>query len=227
MPTELRTYLNLLRRWWWLILIPPVVVGAYGLATYRAPGTTYSGAVRYTVGQPAGLAETVGYDANYYRWLTSEYIASGVKDWARGEAFTRAVSTELAARGVDIPAGALRGAMAADNVRSMLTIYVTWPDAAQATAILDAATAVLQTQNGAVFPQLGGLAAEIVPLDAAAVGAVSPGLRSRLDVPLKVLLALGVGAALALAAHYLDPFVRERRELESLGLGVIGEIPRK
>jgi hypothetical protein len=183
--------------------------------------------VRYTVGQPAGLAETVGYDANYYRWLTSEYIASGVKDWARGEAFTRAVSAELGGRGVDIPAGALRGAMAADNVRSMLTVYVTWPDAAQATAILDAATAVLQTQNGAVFPQLGGLAAEIVPLDAAAVGAVSPGLRSRLDVPLKVLLALGVGAALAFAAHYLDPFVRERRELESLGLGVIGEIPRK
>jgi capsular polysaccharide biosynthesis protein len=224
---ELRQYFSILRRWWWLILIPPLIVGAYGLATYRAPGVTYSGALRYAVGQPAGLAETVGYDPNYYRWLTSEYIASGVKDWARGDAFTRAVSAELAARGVDIAAGPLRGAMAADNVRSMLTVYVTWPDPAQATAILDAATQVLQSQNAAIFPQLGGLAAEIVPLDAAAVGPVSPGLRARLDLPLKVALALAVGAGLALAAHYLDPFVRERRELEAMGLVVIGEIPRK
>jgi capsular polysaccharide biosynthesis protein len=224
---ELRQFIPPLRRWWWLILIPPLIVGAYGLLTYRAPGVTYSGALRYTVGQSAGLEATAGYDPNYYRWLTSEYIASGIKDWARGGEFARLVSAELAARGHDVPAGPLRGAMAADNVRSMLTVYVTWPDPAQATAILDAATTVLQTQNAAVFPQLGGLAAEIVPLDAAGVGPVSPGLRSRLDLPLKVALALAVGAGLALAAHYLDPFVRERRELEAMGLGVIGEIPRK
>jgi capsular polysaccharide biosynthesis protein len=224
---ELRDYVTILRRWWWLILIPPLIVGAYGLLTYRAPGVTYSGSVRYTVGQPSGLAESVGYDPNYYRWLTSEYIASGVKDWARGGEFTRLVSAELAARGLEIPAGPLRGAMAADNVRSMLTVYVTWPDPAQAVAILDAATAVLQTHNAEVFPQLGGLAAAIVPLDAAAVGPISPGLRSRLDLPLKVALALAVGAGLALAAHYLDPFVRERRELEAMGLTVLGQIPRK
>jgi capsular polysaccharide biosynthesis protein len=224
---ELLDYWKLARRWWWLALIPPLIVGAYGLATYRAPGITYSGAVRYTVGQPAGTGGSSGFDANYYRWLTSEYIASGVKDWVRGEAFARAVSAELAARGVDISAAALRGGLAADNVRSMLTVYVTWPDPAQAVAIFEAATTVLQTQNAAVFPQLGGQATEVVPLDAPAVGPVSPGLRSRLDLPLKVALALGVGVALALAAHYLDPFVRERRELEAMGLGVIGEIPKK
>jgi hypothetical protein len=224
---DLLTYLRVARRWWWLAIVPPLIVGAYGLITYQPPGVTYAGSVRYTVGQPAGLSGTQGYDPNYYRWLTSEYIASGVKDWARGEAFTRAVSAELGTRGVEIAAGALRGALAADNVRSMLTIYVTWPDAAQAVAIMDAATAVLQTQNATIFPQLGGLAAEIVPLDAAGVGAVSPGLRAQLDLPLKVALALGVGVGLALVAHYFDPFVRERRELEALGLGVIGEIPRK
>ena len=224
---ELRQYLSILRRWWWLILTPALVVAAYGLATYRPPGPAFAGAVRYTVGQPAGLSATTGYDPNYYRWLTSEYIASGVKDWARGETFARAVSAELAARGIDIPPSALRGALAADNVRSLLTIYVTWPDPAQAVAILEAATTVLQEQNAGIFPQLGGLAAEIVPLDAPGVGAASPGLRSRLDLPLKVALALAVGAGLALAAHYLDPFVRERSELEALGLGVLGEIPKK
>lgn len=224
---ELLDYLRLARRWWWLILVPPLVVGAYGLATYRAPGLTYAGAVRYMVGQPAGLGATSGYDPNYYRWLTSEYIASGIKDWARSEAFARAVSTELAARGLDVPASAVRGALAADNVRSLLTLYVTWPDPAQAVTLLDAGTAVLQAQNADVFPQLGGLAAEVVPLDAAGVGPIRPGLRSQLDLPLKVALALAVGVGLALGAHYFDPFVRDRRELETLGLGVLGEIPRK
>jgi len=35
---------------------------------------------------------------------------------------------------------------------------------------------------------------------------------------------LGIG--LALLAHYLDPFVRDRRDLDQLGLPVIAEIPR-
>ncbi len=222
---ELRDLLGIARRFWWLILLPPLVVAAYGLVTYQAPGITYAGAVRYTVGQPAGLEETVGYDPNYYRWLTSEYIASAVKDWVRSDDFAQAVSAELAAAGIELAPGPVRGALAADNTRSLLVVFVTWPDPAQATAIFNAATTVLQTKNAAVFPQLGGLAAVVAPLDTPAVGPVGPGLRQRLDLPLKVALALAVGGALALAAHYLDPFVRERRELEAMGLGVMGEIP--
>lgn len=224
---ELLDYAKIARRFWWLVLIPPLVVAAYGLLTYRPPGITYAGAVRYTVGQPGGLEETAGYDPNYYRWLTSEYIASAVKDWVRSDDFAQAVSAELAAAGIELAPGPVRGALAADNTRSLLVVFVTWPDPAQAVAIFNAATEVLQTENGAVFPQLGGLAAEVVPLDTPAVDPVGPGLRARLDLPLKVALAFAVGAALALAAHYLDPFVRERRELEAMGLGVIGEIPRK
>ena len=85
---------------------------------------------------------------------------------------------------------------------------------------------MLQRDNAAVFPQLGGLAAVVQPLDTPAVGPVAPSLRSRLDAPLKAALGLALGAALALAAHYLDPFVRSRRDLEALGLSVLGEIPR-
>ena len=35
------------------------------------------------------------------------------------------------------------------------------------------------------------------------------------------------GLALALLAHYFDPFVRDRRDLEQLGLPVGGELPRR
>ncbi len=223
---ELRDYAKIGLRWWWLILLPPLVIGLYGLATYRPPGQAYAASLRYTASQPAGLAQAAGYDPNYYRWLTSEYIVTALKDWVRTGEFAAAVSAELAAQGQTVDPGALAGSLGSDNARSVLVVFLTWPDPEQAKAVLKAVTAVLQNQNAAVFPQLGGLAAQVVPLDQPAVGAVAPSLRSRLDLPLKAGLGLVAGLGLALAAHYLDPFVRDRRELELLGLPVIAEIPR-
>ncbi|MCC7360476.1 MAG: hypothetical protein IT317_13420 [Anaerolineales bacterium] len=222
---DLHLALTLLRRWWFLVLLPPLIAGAYGLATYRAPGLTYSAGVRYAVGQPAGLADTDGYDPNYYRWLTSEYIASALKDWVPTADFAAAVSAQLAVQGLDVPAAALQGALRADNARSQLVVYLTWPAADQVAALFAAVTAALQ-DNAAVFPQLGGLAAQAVALDTPQPGAVGPSLRSRLDLPLKVAVGLAAGLALALLAHALDPFVRDRRDLEQLGLPVVGELPR-
>jgi capsular polysaccharide biosynthesis protein len=222
---ELRDLLLILRRWWWLILLPAVAAAVYGAATYRPPATVYSASIRYTAGQPAGLDETTGYDPNYYRWLTSEYIATGLKDWVRTGSFAETVSAELANVGTPLVSGSLAGALGADNSRSILVVFVTWPDPTQAAAILNAATTVLQRDNALVFPQLGGLAAEVHPLDSPVAGPIGASLRARLDLPLKVALGLALGAALALAAHYLDPFVRSRRELEQLGMPVLGEIP--
>jgi capsular polysaccharide biosynthesis protein len=223
---ELRDLLLILRRWWWLILLPAVAAAAYGVATYHSPATLYSASVRYTAGQPAGLADTVGYDPNYYRWLTSEYIVTGLKDWVRTGSFADRVGAEMASQGTPLAPGALGGALGADNSRSILVVFVTWPDPGQATAILNAASTVLQRDNALVFPQLGGLAAVVQPLDAPSAGPIGTSLRSRLDIPLKTALGLALGLALALAAHYLDPFLRSRRDLEQLGLPVLGEIPR-
>jgi capsular polysaccharide biosynthesis protein len=223
---ELRQYVTIARRWWYLLLLPPLIVAAYGLATYQPPATVYSAGVRYAVGQPAGLANTAGYDPNYYRWLTSEYIATALKDWVTTSDFADAVSAQLAATGVEVPAATLRGALGADNARSILVVYLTWGSAEQVPAVFAAITAALQ-DNASAFPQLGGLAAEAVPLDAAQPGAVGASLRSRLDLPLKVAVALAAGVALALLAHYFDPFVRDRRDLEQLGLPVLGDVPRR
>jgi capsular polysaccharide biosynthesis protein len=223
---ELRDLLLIVRRWWWLILLPAVAAGAYGAVTYPPPATLYSASVRYTAGQPAGLAATAGYDPNYYRWLTSEYIVTGLKDWVRTGSFAESVAAEMVHQGTPLAPGALAGVLGADNSRSILVVFVTWPDAGQAAAILNAATTVLQRDNALVFPQLGGLAATVQPLDSPSAGPIGASLRSRLDLPLKAALGLALGAALALAAHYLDPFIRSRRELEQLGLPVLGEIPR-
>jgi capsular polysaccharide biosynthesis protein len=222
---ELRDYYRIARRWWYLILLPALIVGAYGLATYRAPAGAFVAGVRYTVGQPAGLASTTGYDPNYYRWLTSEYITTALQSWVRTHRFAEAVSARLAAGGVEVPAAALQASLASDFSRSLMTVYLTWPNPEQIPVIFDAITAALG-QNAEVFPQLDGLAAEVVQLDSPIPAAIAPSLRARLDLPLKVAIALALGAALALAAHYLDPFIRDRRDLEALDVPLLGEIPR-
>jgi capsular polysaccharide biosynthesis protein len=223
---EFLDYLTIARRWWWLIVLPALVVGVYGLATTHRPAPTYSASVRYTAAQPATLTSAPGYDPNYYRWLTSEYIVTGLRTWVQSGAFAQAVSDQLGRHGVQVPAGALAGALGADNSHSILVVSLTWGDAGQVGTIFDAVTAVLQNQNAAAFPELGGQAAVVQPLDSPGAAPQAPSLRSRLDLPLKVTLGLAVGVALALAAHYFDPFVRDRRELERLGLPVVGEIPR-
>lgn len=223
---ELHQYWKIILRWWWLILLPPLIVGAYGLATYRSASPAYATSLRFTAGQPHTLTTNPDYDANYYRWLTSEYIVGGLKDWARTGAFAEAVSQELAASGTTIPAGAIQGALASDNARSVLVVYLTWGDADQLLALAHAVTKVLQEQNATVFPQLGGQPAVVVPLDTPAIGLVAPSLRARFDLPLKVGLGFVVGLALAFVAHYFDPFVREKSELERMGLNVVAEVPK-
>jgi capsular polysaccharide biosynthesis protein len=52
-------------------------------------------------------------------------------------------------------------------------------------------------------------------------------LREQLDLPLRLLLALAAGIALAFLADYLDDRVRGREDVERMGLRVVGEIPKK
>lgn len=226
---ELLQYFKIVRRWWWLILLPTLVVSAYALATYHAPLGGYALSLRYTAGQPATLVESPNYDPNYYRWLTSEYIVNALKDWTRTGNFVAAVNAKLAASVPTMPPASLSGA---DNARSILVVYLSTslndPQVAteQLRRTAEAVTAVLQEQNAEVFPQLGGQAAVVTPLDSPAPSAVPPSLREQLELPLKIGLGLAVGVALAFAAHYLDPFVREKDELERIGLHVMAELPK-
>ncbi len=224
---ELRQYGKLLQRRWLVVLLPMAVVMIVGVATYQSPPPVFNVGVRFIVGQaPADQANTAD-EQRYYNWLTSEYIVNGLTDWVRGSGFATAVSQELAGQRVDVPAGAVQGSLAADNTRSMLTISMTYSDADLLAAMIDAVAAVLVEQNADGLPQLGGETAVLVQLDQPVVNQIPAGIRSQLDLPLRVLLALGAGVGLALLVEYLDPSIRERSELETLGLPVVGEIPRE
>ncbi|MEJ2747275.1 MAG: hypothetical protein P8183_05110 [Anaerolineae bacterium] len=223
---ELRHYWKLFKRRWLIVVLPAVIVLAIGLATYQSPPPVYNVGVRFLVAQPPAEASETLDEQRYYNWLASEYIVNGLTDWVKGGSFATAVSQELAAQGLDVPAGAIQGSLAADNARSMLTISMTYGDSQVLAAMVDAVAVVLQEQNS-VLPQVGGETPVLVQLDQPVVNQIPAGIRSQLDLPLRILLALAAGIGLALLVEYLDPTIREREELTEMGLPVVGEIPKK
>lgn len=224
---ELKAYWQVLKRRWLLVLIPTAVVLVIGLVTYSPPGTAYNAGVRFIVGQePSELAE-ISDEERLANWQTSEYIVNGLTDWVRGGQFAQLVSERLAESGLNIDAGAIRGSIAADNTRSMMTLSMTFSDPAALEAMMNAAAEVLVEQNEVGLPQLGGETAELVQLDEPIVNPISAGLFDQLQLPIRIVLAIGAGLGLAFLVDYLDPTVRDKKELEQMGLPVMGEIPRK
>lgn len=217
----------MLRRRWLLVAIPTLIVLVAGLVTYRPAPPSYNVGVRFLVGQEPSETAPNKHEEDYYNWLTSEYVVNGLTDWVRGGEFATAVAQHLAAQGHDIPAGAIQGGLAADNARSMLTLSLSHSDPDGLAHMMEGAIAVLTTQNGVALPNLGGETAVIRQLDQPIVNQVPGGIRSQLDLPLRILLALVAGIGLALLVEYLDPTIRDREELQRIGLPLLGEIPRK
>ncbi len=223
---ELRRYWQVLKRRWPLVLIPAILVLAVGILTYRAPAPVYTAGVRFIAGQTPVPSTNLRDEQRYFNWLTSEYIVNGLTDWVRGGEFAAAVSNYLSDQGQDVPATVIQAGMVADNARSMLTLSLSHSDPQVLEAMMDGVISVLVTQNAAALPQLGGENAQLTQLDQPVVNQASPAIRSRIDLPLRILIALLAGIGLALLVEYLDPTVRDRQELQDLGLVVLGEIPK-
>ena len=223
---ELRLILKILLRRWWLELLPPILVGAYTVITYQPPATTYATTLRFSVGYTPQQETTTLYDRFYPAWLTSEYIAGGLSDWAKTGDFAQTVAEDATSHGHAIAAPEVAGSITSDHLRSIVVLYLNGGDQEKLTAIASSAAHVFQTRNGVVFPQNGPSGATVTPLDTPAVAPALPSLRSRLDIPIRIGLALALGIALAFAAHYFDPCIRDRQEVEALGLTIVGEIPK-
>lgn len=223
---ELKAIWKVIRRRWLLIAIPLVIVLGVGLATYQAPGVTYNVGIRYLVSQPPTEATVLEDEERLYTWTSSEYVANGITDWVNGNLFKTAVQQQLAQQGIEVPAGAIN--MIADNTRSMVVVSVTYHDPDVLAAMMEATTAVLQQQNAEALPQIDEDTAVLVqPLDQAIINPISAGIRSQLDLPIRVLAALIAGFGLAFLVEYFDPTLRERQELETIGLDILGEIPKQ
>lgn len=223
---ELLEIMRALLRRWWLIAIPlaaGLVIAAPDVLNRTATTGGYSANINYTAFQdPEAIPRT---DGDYQDlWLSSELLVNALTDWVRGSVFRDDVTRVLTAQGITIEPGAL--GIAADNERSVGQIFLSYPDTDGLRAIMDAATEVLSAMNADYFPQLGAVDASVRVLHRTGPDAAPPSLPNRFAPLIKVAIGLGAGIALAALAHYLDPMVRRREEVEAAGLTVLASVPR-
>jgi capsular polysaccharide biosynthesis protein len=218
---ELRQYWEIVWRRWWLIAILVGVVLVVSLVTYRQPEPVYVASMRFAIGiegeEPVNAASGEGRsDA----WLASEYLADDLSEVLKGGDFARRISERT---GFAVPAGAIF----ASREHRIMTVTITWSDRDQVQAIAEAVGAAVEDGGAEYFPQLSGIDAQAVLIDGPGIGQAGRSLRQKLDLPIRLFVALVAGVALAFLWEALDDTIRNRKDMESLGTSVLGEIPRK
>jgi len=233
---ELRHYGKIILRRWWLPVILVGLVAAFSLATLRpwvARPPAFTASMRFNVGmQPEPRpANTYTYD-RYYTWLGSEYLIDDLSEIVKGSEFATAVSRRLATDGLTLTPGAIQGSTQAGKLHRILTISASGGNADELAQVMQAISQTMQSDLPAFYRGLLTRETDAAPIavilvDGPHIGAIGPSLRDKLDLPLRLGLALLTGLALCFFLDYLDTSVRDRADLEALGLTVIGEIPRR
>jgi len=222
---ELRLYWSIIRKRLGIVLALLGVVFVSYVAFQPTVASGYVAQMRFVVGvrpEPA-TDDYYRYD-RYYTWLTAEYLVDDLAEVVKSQAFAGDVA-RLA--GLEVPVGAIQGATSAGKLHRILQVSITWHDAAQLERIANAVVETLQTRGHVYFAQLATDEAAVAVIDPPTIHAVGASLRQRLDLPLRLLLALAAGVGLAFLLEYLDDSVRGRADLAALGLPVLGEIPRR
>jgi capsular polysaccharide biosynthesis protein len=223
---ELRQYWQIIYRRWWIIVALLLVVLLISLVMRPTRAPVYVASMRFMMGlEPeAKTGDYYTYD-KYYTWLTTEYLVDDVSELVRSGAFAQAVSQQLASAGITVPAGAIHGSTQAGTLHRILTVSIVWGDSEQLAQIANAVVAVLPGEIARHFAQVGNSGVYASLIDPPGIGAVGASLREKMDIPIRLLLALVAGVALAFALDYLDDSVRNKGELEKGGVTVLAEIP--
>ncbi len=219
---EIREYWRILRRRWWIPAALVVLAAAFSLATYRPPATYYQASVRFTIGVSADRS-VQGVDPILTAYQASEYIRDDFVEILHSEMFANDVNGNLQGSGLTVSKNNISGAV--EKQRRIMSMLITAGTAGQARTIAQAAAKSLETQNAKYFKQLGSEGATVAIIDGPDVGAVGPGLRQQLDIPIRLALALVAGLVLAFLFDLTDDSVRSAGEVEAMGMPVLGEIP--
>ena len=218
---ELRQYWRIVWRRWWLIAALVGIVLVVSLVTIRQPAPVYVATLRFAIGiEGSEAVNAPSGEGRSDAWLASEYLADDLSEVLKGGDFAARISDRV---GFQVPAGAIF----ASREHRIMTVSVTWPDRDQVQAIAEAVGAAIEDGGRDYFPQLTGVEAEAVLIDGPGIGEVGRSLTDKLDLPIRLFVALAAGVALAFLWEYLDDTVRDRAEAEALGVPVLGEIPRR
>ncbi|RME12166.1 MAG: hypothetical protein D6802_04895 [Ardenticatenia bacterium] len=225
---ELRQYWHILRRRWWLLVVLPAFVGGLSWLTYTPPAPVYQYVIRLVVGveplEEAGMAwET---DPRLAAAQASEYIADDLSVIVSETAFAQAVSARLG--DLQVPPGAIAGATVAEKQHRILTITITWGAPEALERIGEAVVATLESEADRFLPLIGGTRTQIAVVGQHGPFPVGGGLRQKLDIPLRIVLALIAAVAFTFLWEYLDDTIRSRADVERYTrTQLLSEIPRR
>lgn len=227
---ELKRYWHVVWQRVWIPVLLLIVVGGASLLTYQTPPSTYSTTMRFTVGvKPQEGPDQYNYDS-YYAWLSSEYLADDMTAIVSSQAFAADVNQRLVEMGsaATIPPGSIGGVTIAEKQHRILRLNISWGNETELAEIARAIVTTMEQDSPKYLTQLGTPGALIKVIDEPSPPALNPpSLTQRLDLPVRLLLALGAGLALVFLLDYLDDSVRGRSELEAMGIPVLAEIPKK
>jgi capsular polysaccharide biosynthesis protein len=171
--------------------------------------------------------EGIGFDPRLTAPQATEYLVDDFSVFVTGDVVSNAVSQRLSAQGIQVPAGIIHSSTASQQIHRVVVVQLTWHNPEEALAILNATIEVLQQEAPAFFGRLGAMQPQVTLFDGPGVVPVPPSLRQRLDIPIRLGLALIAGLALCFIVDYLDDSVRNKQELEGMGIEVLAEVPRR
>ncbi|MFC2030683.1 YveK family protein, partial [Chloroflexota bacterium] len=218
---ELRQYWHIVWKRWWLIAALLLAVLVVSLLTYQEPAAVYHATMRFTVGiEGVEPVSAVSGEGRSDAWLASEYLADDLSEVLKGGDFAARIGEEI---GSAVPPGSIF----ASREHRIMTVSITSTDSEQAQTIAETVAAAVEDAGADYFPQLVGVEAKAVLIDGPGIALVGRSLQDKLDLPLRLFIALVAGVALAFLWDYMDDTVRDRTDAESLGVAILGEIPRE
>lgn len=222
---ELRTYWRIVRDRLAIVLALPLLVGLSYPLLAPEPTTTYAAGMRFVIGvRPEDVSDGEYTYDRYYTWLTAEYLVDDLAEVVKSRRFAEDVARRAA---IDVGPGTVQGATSAGKLHRILNVTITWPDPAQLDAIAAAVQEILVHDSEAYFAQLDTEGATVSVIDPPVVYPVGRSLRDRIDLPLRLALALAAGVAVAFLLDYLDDSVRGSEDLAALDVPVLAEVPRR
>ena len=219
------------KRAWIPAILTLIVLVASVLAQSDRP-PHYSATMRFVIGlkpEPRS-GDYYTYD-RYYTWLTAEYLIDDLAEVVKSASFASAVQ-EYLSDSVGWPtdstglAGAIQGSTSSGKLHRILTVTITWSDPAKLADIADTVAHTLVHRAPDFFSLSGLDRIEAHLIDPPAIGEVPPSLTQRLQLPIRLLLALVAGIVVGLVLHYLDDTIQGRDDLVQTGLPILAEIPR-
>lgn len=235
---ELRVLAAVLRRRWKTVLSLPLAVGLLSLAMADRPSLVYRTQFAFAVDIPrSALLE--GSDEG----TAAKIGESLVDDLARmvgRDQFALAVSKRLPA-GSTVSPGEIAAELSAEDKHRILDLTVSRSLPGEATAaemaaardeilaIADAVEIELREDGGSWFARLGEESVSLTLIDAPDPPALQLlSLRQRLDLPLRLALALLAALGVAALQEGLDRRIHDAAAVRSLlGLRLLGSIPRR